>query len=48
MTKQACGQFVTQLSRSRHVVVRVPPGDRRVRVVERTAVGPSRWSASPG
>jgi DNA-binding MarR family transcriptional regulator len=39
MTKQACGQFVTQLSSSGHVVVEVPPEDRRARVVVRTALG---------
>jgi DNA-binding MarR family transcriptional regulator len=39
MTKQACGQFVTQLTGSGHVLVKVPPGDRRARVVQRTALG---------
>ena len=39
MTKQACGQFVTQLSGSGHVVVEVPAADRRARVVVRTPVG---------
>ena len=39
MTKQACGQFVTQLSGSGHVAVDVPADDRRARVVQRTARG---------
>ena len=39
MTKQACGQFVTQLSRTGHVVVEVPAEDRRARLVRRTALG---------
>jgi DNA-binding MarR family transcriptional regulator len=39
MTKQACGQFVTQLSSSGHVLVEVPSEDRRARVVVRTALG---------
>jgi DNA-binding MarR family transcriptional regulator len=39
MTKQACGQFVTQLSGSGHVRVEVPAEDRRARVVVRTALG---------
>jgi DNA-binding MarR family transcriptional regulator len=39
MTKQACGQFVTQLSSSGHVEVQVPAGDRRARVVVRTDLG---------
>ena len=39
MTKQACGQFVVQLSDSGHVVVEVPADDRRTRVVQRTAQG---------
>ena len=39
MTKQACGQFVTQLASSGHVVVEVPADDRRARIVQRTAQG---------
>jgi DNA-binding MarR family transcriptional regulator len=39
MTKQACGQFVTQLTSSGHVVVEVPADDRRARIVQRTAQG---------
>ena len=39
MTKQACGQFVLHLAATGHVGVQVPPGDRRTRLVLRTAVG---------
>lgn len=39
MTKQACGQFAAALAASGHVVVEVPPGDRRARVVRRTPHG---------
>ena len=39
MTKQAAGQFVTQLESSGHLVTHADPGDRRVRVVTRTALG---------
>jgi DNA-binding MarR family transcriptional regulator len=41
MTKQACGQFATQLSRTGHVVVEVPAEDRRTRRVRRTPLGSS-------
>jgi DNA-binding MarR family transcriptional regulator len=37
MTKQGCGQFVTQLAESGHLRVVARPNDRRVRVVRRTA-----------
>jgi DNA-binding MarR family transcriptional regulator len=37
MTKQGCGQFVTQLAESGHLRVIGDPDDRRVRVVRRTA-----------
>ena len=36
MTKQGCGQFVTQLVASGHLQVVARPDDRRVRVVRRT------------
>ncbi len=36
MTKQGCGQFVTQLVESGHLRVVAHPDDRRVRVVRRT------------
>ena len=39
MTKQACGQFVRQLTGSGHVVVQVPPDDARARLVVRTPRG---------
>lgn len=39
MTKQGCGQFVTQLTDSGHLVVEPDPRDARVRLVRRTAVG---------
>lgn len=39
MTKQGCGQLVTALADSGHVVVATDPTDRRVRVVRRTAQG---------
>ncbi len=39
MTKQGCGQFVTQLEGSGHLAVDADPSDRRVRVVRRTALG---------
>ncbi len=39
MTKQAVGQFVTQLEDSGHLVVRTDQGDRRRRVVQRTSRG---------
>ena len=39
MTKQGCGQFVTQLAGSGHLVVEADPTDRRVRRVRRTAKG---------
>ena len=39
MTKQAVGQFVTQLEETGHLVVRTDEGDRRRRVVQRTSRG---------
>jgi DNA-binding MarR family transcriptional regulator len=39
MTKQGCGQFVTQLEASGHLVTSPDPADRRVRVVRRTRKG---------
>ena len=39
MTKQAVGQFVTQLQGSGHVEVRSDPADRRRRIVVRTPHG---------
>jgi DNA-binding MarR family transcriptional regulator len=39
MTKQGIGQFVTQLTESGHLHVELKPGDRRVRIVHRTAKG---------
>lgn len=39
MTKQGCGQFVTQLVETGHLAVEPDPDDRRVRRVLRTAKG---------
>ena len=39
MTKQGCGQFVTQLVQSGHLRVQHSPADRRTRIVHRTATG---------
>jgi len=39
MTKQAAGQFVTQLEGTGHLTTRTDPGDRRVRLVVRTPLG---------
>lgn len=39
MTKQAAGQFVTQLEASGHLETRADPSDRRLRVITRTALG---------
>ncbi|RYU15584.1 MarR family winged helix-turn-helix transcriptional regulator [Nocardioides iriomotensis] len=39
MTKQGCGQFVTQLVESGHLVTVADPADRRLRVVRRTPLG---------
>ena len=39
MTKQAAGQFVTQLEASGHLTTAADPADRRLRVVARTASG---------
>lgn len=41
MTKQGCGQFVTQLTESGHLVVEPDPHDARVRLVRRTPAGES-------
>jgi len=45
MTKQGCGQFVTKLVDTGHVVIEAAPDDRRVRHVRRTEVG-DRFMAS--
>ncbi|MGA9749738.1 MAG: helix-turn-helix domain-containing protein [Nocardioides sp.] len=39
MTKQGCGQFVTQLVQTGHLVTEDDPGDRRLRIVRRTRLG---------
>jgi len=39
MTKQGCGQFVTQLCETGHLEIRPNPADRRTRVVVRTPLG---------
>ena len=39
MSKQGCGQFVTQLVDSGHLAVAPDPADRRTRIVKRTAAG---------
>ena len=39
MSKQGCGQFVTQLVASGHLVTEEDPTDRRLRVVRRTRLG---------
>ena len=39
MSKQACGQFVTQLAATGHLAIRADATDRRVRVVVRTPLG---------
>jgi DNA-binding MarR family transcriptional regulator len=39
MSKQGCGQFVTSLVASGHFRVDQDPGDRRIRLVRRTAKG---------
>lgn len=39
MTKQGCGQFVTQLVQSGHLRVQHSAADRRTRIVHRTATG---------
>jgi DNA-binding MarR family transcriptional regulator len=39
MSKQACGQFVTQLEATGHLAVRADVTDRRVRLVVRTPLG---------
>ena len=39
MTKQGCGQFVTQLVESGNLVTEADPADRRLRVVRRTPLG---------
>ena len=45
MTKQGCGQFVTQLVETGHLAVEADPDDRRVRRVRRTAKGRRRSRA---
>ena len=39
MSKQACGQFVTQLEAAGHLAIRADATDRRVRLVFRTPLG---------
>lgn len=39
MSKQACGQFVTQLEATGHLAIQADATDRRVRLVFRTALG---------
>ena len=39
MTKQGCGQFVSQLTESGHLAVHQDHADRRLRLVLRTAAG---------
>ena len=39
MSKQACGQFVTQLAATGHLSIRADATDRRVRLVIRTPLG---------
>ncbi len=39
MSKQACGQFVTQLEATGHLAIRADATDRRVRLVVRTPLG---------
>src|SRR5687768_9573416 len=39
MSKQACGQFVTQLAATGHLAIRADATDRRVRLVIRTPLG---------
>jgi DNA-binding MarR family transcriptional regulator len=39
MSKQACGQFVTQLAATGHLAIRADDTDRRVRLVIRTPLG---------
>ena len=39
MSKQACGQFVTQLEATGHLAIRADTTDRRVRLVVRTPLG---------
>ena len=53
MTKQGCGQFVTQLSATGHLRTSPDPADGRVRLVFRTRLATAscarctpRWSAS--
>jgi len=39
MTKQGCGQFVSRLVETGHLVAEADPGDRRLRIVRRTPLG---------
>lgn len=39
MSKQGCGQFVSQLVETGHLKVATDPGDRRTRIVMRTPLG---------
>ena len=39
MSKQACGQFVTQLAATGHLAIRADATDRRIRLVVRTPLG---------
>ncbi|MCW2766504.1 MAG: MarR family transcriptional regulator [Nocardioides sp.] len=45
MTKQGCGQFVSQLVDTGHLVVEPDPDDGRVRLVRRTPAGDSATRA---
>jgi DNA-binding MarR family transcriptional regulator len=46
MTKQACGQFVTQLVATGHLAIRADANDRRVRLVIRTPLGDQALKAA--
>jgi DNA-binding MarR family transcriptional regulator len=46
MSKQACGQFVTQLEATGHLAIRANATDRRVRLVVRTPLGDRTLKAS--
>lgn len=46
MTKQGCGQFVTQLVETGHLATDQDPTDRRVRLVRRTPLGQQALDAA--
>ena len=48
MTKQGCGQFVTQLEQTGHLRTEADPADRRVRRVHRTPLGHETIAAVTG